>query len=248
MAIVLRHAVISCRPLSKMADNVDKTDKKTSIDQGLKLLREATDLLSGSLSDNIPLVDSTSTPNGPNANRSDRIASNLRVLFSAYDDGPGSTRRPAPQSRNQIAGPPKKKERHASVFFKPRETWTHEFLCLSYCRQEVVPSKEMKWKLQVAGLGKKKVCFYSKANATEVKTKLEEVYPKLASGGGFEILRRGMSNELVLMEPPLSGYSVGFLRDIAGLGQAIAFVRPLQRNLDMSTTPSITNSLEVRNY
>ena len=241
MGIVL----ISRHPLSKMADNVDKTDKKTSIDQGLKLLREATDLLSGSLSDNIPLVDSTSTPN---ANRSDRIASNLRALFSAYDDGPGSTRRPAPQSRNQIAGPPKKKGRHSSSFFKPRETWTHEFLCLSYCRQEVVPSKEMKWKLQVAGLGKKKVCFYSKANATEVKTKLEEVYPKLASGGGFEILRRGMSNELVLIEPPQSGYSVGFLRDIAGLGQAIAFVRPLQRNLDMSTTPSITNSLEVRNY
>ena len=50
MGIVL----ISRHPLSKMADNVDKTDKKTSIDQGLKLLREATDLLSGSLSDNIP--------------------------------------------------------------------------------------------------------------------------------------------------------------------------------------------------
>ena len=244
MGLVLKHAAISRHPLSKLADNVDKTDKKTSIDQGLKLFREATDLLSGSLSDNIPLVDSTSTPN---ANRSDRIASNLRALFSAYDDGPGSTRHPAPQSRNQIAGPPKKKERHASIFFKPRETWTHEFLCLSYCRQEVVSSKEMKWKLQVAGLGKKKVCIYSKANATEVKTKLEEVYPKLASGGGFEILRR-MSNELVLIEPPPSGYSVGFLRDIAGLGQAIAFVRPLQRNLDMSTTPSITNSLEVRNY
>ena len=170
MAIVLSHAGISRHPLSTMADNVDKTDKKKSIDQGLKLLREATDLISGSLSDNIPLVDSTSTPN---ANRSDRIASNLRALFSAYDDGPGSTRRHAPQSRNQIAGPPKKKGRHASIFFKPRETWTHEFLCLSYCRQEVVPSKEMKWKLQVAGLGKKKVCFYSKANATEVKTKLE---------------------------------------------------------------------------
>ena len=96
---------------------------------------------------------------------------------------------------------------------------------------------------------KKKFVFILRLNnATEVKTKLEEVYPKLASGGGFEILRRGMSNELVLIEPPPSGYSVGFLRDIAGLGQAIAFVRLLQRNLDMSTTPSITNSLEVRNY
>ena len=71
----------------KIADNVDKTDKKTSIDQGLKLLREATDLLSASLSD-IPLVNSTSIPN---ADRSERIASNLCALFSAYDDRPGST-------------------------------------------------------------------------------------------------------------------------------------------------------------
>ena len=110
MAIVLRHAVISCRPLSKMADNVDKTDKKTSIDQGLKLLREATDLLSGSLSDNIPLVNSTSIPN---PNRSERIASNLLELFSVYDDSLVSTRRPAPQSRNEIAGPPKIKEKKA---------------------------------------------------------------------------------------------------------------------------------------
>ena len=137
----------------KMTDNVDKTDKKASIDQGLKLLREATDLLSGSLSDNIPLVNSTSIPN---ADRSERIASNLRALFREYNDSPGSTRRPAPQSQNQIAGLPKKKGRHASIFFKPWETWTHEFLCLSYCRQELVPSKEMKWKLQVVGLGKKK--------------------------------------------------------------------------------------------
>ena len=42
--------------------------------------------------------------------------------------------------------------------------------------------------------GKEKICFPSKAN--ELKCKLEEVYPKLATGGGFEILRRGMSNEL----------------------------------------------------
>ena len=112
-----------------------RIDKKTSSDQGLKFLREAKKLLSGSLSDNISLVNRTSIPN---ANRSERIASNLRALFSAYDDSPVSTRRPAPQSRNQIVGPPKTKGRHAAMFFKPRETWTHEFLCLSYCRQEVV--------------------------------------------------------------------------------------------------------------
>ena len=31
-----------------------------------------------------------------------------------------------------------KRGRQASVFFKPRETWTLEFLCLSCCRQDVV--------------------------------------------------------------------------------------------------------------
>lgn len=77
-----------------------------------------------------------------------------------------------------------------------------------------------------------------------MKRKLEEVYPKLASGGGFEIRRRGMSNELVLLEPPASGYSVAYLRDIAGLGQAMAYIRPLQCNLDM-TPASTVNTSEV---
>ena len=130
------HAAIFCHPLSKWRTMlIRRIDKKTSIDQVLKLLREAKEFLSGSLRDNIPLANSTSIHN---PNRSERIASNLRALFSTYDDSPVSSRRPAPQSRNQIAGPPKTKGRHASVFFKPRETWTHEFLWLSYCRQEVV--------------------------------------------------------------------------------------------------------------
>ena len=136
IGIVLSDSAIFCHPLSKWRTMlIRQIDKKTSIDQGLKLLREAKELLSGSLSDNIPLVISTSIRN---PNRSERIASNLRALFSAYDGSTVSARRPAAQSRNQIAGPPKTKGKHASVFFKPRETWTHEFLCLSYCRQEVV--------------------------------------------------------------------------------------------------------------
>ena len=76
---------------------IRQIDKKTRIGQGLKLLREEKELLSGSLSDNIPLVNSISIPN---PNRSERFAFNLHALFSANDDGPVSTRRPAPQSRN----------------------------------------------------------------------------------------------------------------------------------------------------
>jgi len=66
-----------------------------------------------------------------------------------------------------------------------------------------------------------------------VKAKLEETFPKLC-GGGFDILWRGpTANDLTLIRPPGSGYSVPFLPDSAGLGQAIAFIRPLQVNLNI---------------
>ena len=134
--VLFSATAIFCHPLSKWRTMlIRQIDKKMSTNQGLRLLREAKELLSGSLSNNIPLVNSTSIPN---PNRSERIASNLGALFSAYDDNPASTQLPAAQCRNQIAGPPKTKGRHTSVFFKPREKWTHEFLCLSCCRQEVV--------------------------------------------------------------------------------------------------------------
>ena len=85
------HAAIFCHPLSKWRTMlIRRIDKKTSIDQVLKLLREAKKFLSGSLRDNIPLANSTSIHN---PNRSERIASNLRALFSTYDDSPVSSRR-----------------------------------------------------------------------------------------------------------------------------------------------------------
>ena len=70
-----------------------------------------------------------------------------------------------------------------------------------------------------------------------MKTNLEEEFLKLKNGGGFEILHSGFSpgKSLVLLRPPVSvGYSVKFLRDESGLGQALAYIRPLQRSLDVS--------------
>jgi hypothetical protein len=90
--------------------------------------------------------------------------------------------------------------------------------------------------LQNAELGRKKVVFESKDSAMGVIKKLEEVYPKLKSGGCFDILRSGgpSPRNLMLINAPVTGYSVKFLRDESGLGQAIAYIRPLQRNLDTS--------------
>ena len=94
-------------------------------------------------------------------------------------------------------------------------------------------------------LGKRKITFQAKANSLHLNIKLEAVYPKLKDGGGFDILRRGVqASELIMIKPPRSGYSVPYLRDIGGLGQADAFIRPIQCNLNV--TPSeIIDSREV---
>ena len=162
-----------------------------------------------------------------------RTLGNFRDLFAPYR----SNNRGSLSSMNQEARPPKKRKKHnnAAPKFKLRETWTHTFFCLANREQIVAPSVALKTSLQQAGLGRKKICFNWKATAADVKTKLEEVYPKLKNGGGFEIMRRGGAqvNDLMVIQPPRSGYSVPFLRDTAGLGQAIAFIRPIQINLDM---------------
>ena len=67
----------------------------------------------------------------------------------------------------------------------------------------------------------------------DVRTKLEGTYPKSKESGGFEFLRSGApSSKLLLITPPPGGYSVPFLQDAAGLGQALAYIRPLQMDLE----------------
>lgn len=97
-----------------------------------------------------------------------------------------------------------------------------------------MPVKSQKLELQAAGLGRKKVVFCNKDGAIEVSKKLEAAYPKLKAGGGFEILRSGIGRSLAFVSPPATGYSVSYLRDQAGLGQALAYLQPLQVELDVS--------------
>ncbi len=119
--------------------------------------------------------------------------------------------------------------------YKVKETWTHEFFCLADKNCSTVPSRALKFQLQSAGLGRKKIIFGWKDNPFKLKEKLEEMYPKLVNGGGFELLRSGVPvHSLVVITPPPAGYSVAFLRDESGLGQALAYVRPLQKNLEIS--------------
>ena len=72
--------------------------------------------------------------------------------------------------------------------------------------QIAVPSRFLKIQLQAAGLGRKRLRLNDRADATEIKTTLEESYPKLKEGGGLEILKRGPNpSDLTLILLPPSG-------------------------------------------
>ena len=229
------------------------------MDRAMSLLRQATAVLSGNYA--TPHHDTSSTDNG---NHSDNSSTSRSILGSGTPDIASTSRTPirsslptssvgtesalrnfqalfGPYSNTALrAGthkPPNKKvcKRKQSTINKARETWTHEVFCLANTDQQAIPSRSQKVELQGAALGRSKVRFDANATSKEFKEKLEEVFPKLLGGGGFELLRRGPSgNELVLIRSPPSGYTVPYLRDSSGIGQALLFIRPLQMNLDAS--------------
>lgn len=79
-----------------------------------------------------------------------------------------------------------------------------------------------------------KIVFGNNDGASKLKSTLESFYPKLKFGRGFEILRNGSNNNLVLLPVPTTGYLVPYLRDSSGLGQAFAYIHPVQVSLDLS--------------
>ena len=110
-----------------------------------------------------------------------------------------------------------------------------------------MPSRAEKFQLQDAGLGRKTIVFNLRDQAIAFVEKLESIYPKLKDASGFELLRSGPSNkDLVVITPPASGYSVPFLRESSGLGQAVAYVRPLQKSLSTAAAASAQGLFEVR--
>ena len=58
---------------------------------------------------------------------------------------------------------------------------------------EVVPTKSDKLTLLAAGLGRKKLTFGNRDDAPTFKRKIEDAYPKLKLGGGFDLLRSAVT-------------------------------------------------------
>ena len=131
----------------------------------------------------------------------------------------------------------------AKKMFVPKETWTHDFCLLGRQEENITPSRERLNKLLDAGLGKAHLSIKKNASHEELACALEERFPKLKSGGGFEVLRAegggGGQRQLRLVYPGAFGYTAPHLKD--RLGQALAYIRPLQADLDEEPdVPEIT--------
>lgn len=96
----------------------------------------------------------------------------------------------------------------------------------------------MKAKLNLAGLGDKKISIFLHGDAEEID------YPKLAEGGGCELLRcsdKG-GRELVVIDMPAAGYTPQYLQSV--VSSAKIYIRPLQKNLDLTYSEDVSSSIE----
>lgn len=60
-------------------------------------------------------------------------------------------------------------------------------------------------------------------------------YPKLASAGGYELLRQGAGRQLEEIPIPPAGYSADYLKSV--VHNAKVYVRPLQTSLNLTASP-----------
>ena len=109
--------------------------------------------------------------------------------------------------------------------------WEHEFICLASISQSSPPSPMEKAELIRAGLGPKKLSLFQYRDSAEFHDGIASAFPKLTSGGGYELMRTMPNNnkELCVIPPPSGGYTVEYLKNV--VNQAKVYIRPLQKDL-----------------
>nr|XP_023661160.1 uncharacterized protein LOC111840491 [Paramormyrops kingsleyae] len=133
-----------------------------------------------------------------------------------------------------------------------KKTFTHRFFCLANRRQEVVPGTAEKYELEKAGLGERRLTFSDKfCTATEFTNMLLSHYPALHDCGGYQLLRiRGSSRSrtLAVIDCPSNGYTPHYLCTSANIGQAIIYVRPLQKDISLQNLTQTQEDESLTQY
>lgn len=144
----------------------------------------------------------------------------VRNIFTPYSVRQASSGRSGSRSRTRTSA-------------GPVSYWSHRFCLLSCSTQESAPTREEKQILFDAGLGEKKITFLKDSCPESFQSKLEEVFPKLTGCGGFELLRSNIGSRvaLELLKMPPNGFTSNYLANESNLGQAMCYIRPIQRNI-----------------
>ena len=147
------------------------------------------------------------------------------------------TQRPSwMQERHGLFGKKKTKKVKLSM-------WEHEFICLASTEVTCPPSPMDKALLIRAGLGPRKLSLFEYGESFEFHESITSAFPRLAQGGGYELLRtkQNTNRELCVIPPPPGGYTVDYLKSM--VSQAKIYIRPIQRDLPL--TPVIAESDDV---
>ena len=110
------------------------------------------------------------------------------------------------------------------------------FVCLSQVGQFIPPDTADRVRLAQAGLGEKRVSCDYDSGVDELHQELLSTFPPLRGGGGYEFLKldEASRRQLSVVPPPPDGYSPVYLKAV--FLQAKIFIRPLQKNLDLTPT------------
>ena len=97
----------------------------------------------------------------------------------------------------------------------------------------------------MAGLGEKKITITDvDCSAQELREHITMAFPKLSAGGGFEYLKCAPSTRKLEVIPFAIGNCACRLR--AWIGNAKIYIRPMQINLDLSTSEEFDDTNAVR--
>ena len=113
--------------------------------------------------------------------------------------------------------------------------WKHSFVCLPYCGQNKIPTREIeKDDLLRAGLGEKEVEFHNlEIGAEAFRDLMYDKFPPLRSGGGFEFLKCTPNTRTLEVLSPVTLSSPLALKNRVGTTRR-TYIRPLQQDLEMS--------------
>lgn len=97
----------------------------------------------------------------------------------------------------------------------------------------------------MAGLGEKKITVTDvDCSPQELREHITMAFPKLSAGGGFEYLKCAPSTRMLEVIPLAICNCARRLK--ACIGNAKVYIRPIQMNLDLSTSEEFDDSSEVR--